>query len=236
MAYRQNIHKILTKFLAVFIPVLIAFALFLFFRNFQSIIIAFIAISFVILLYLLYVWVRVAYEKKEIIDGFVESMYMILFYRSSKKPLAAIIESLSPQIKHHKLDAALKEVSARIKLGEQFGSALPKSLHAHGIDISISDYESNNWYLQISNFIESYNNKQRSSISSLESSIQRNSTINMFISSVAPSFIIFMFIGNLIIYGNYNITVIIVLLLFVLPFAYALGTAISTRRLLEVPI
>jgi len=84
--------------------------------------------------------------------------------------------------------------------------------------------------------IESYKNKQNASVSGLEASIQRNSTINMFISSVAPSFIIFMFIGNLVISGNYNILAIAIILLFMLPLAYAIGNAVFMRRLLEVPI
>ncbi|MGC8710471.1 MAG: hypothetical protein ACP5RF_02580 [Candidatus Micrarchaeia archaeon] len=179
---------------------------------------------------------RTAYERKEAVEGFVNSMYMMLFYKSSKKPLAAIMHSVSLHVKPYELSRALEEAASRVRLGEPLFSALSKSLRAHWINADIMENASNSWHLQISNFIESYKNKQNASVSGLEASIQRNSTINMFISSVAPSFIIFMFIGNLVISGNYNIPAIAIILLFMLPLAYAIGNAVFMRRLLEVPI
>ncbi|MEM0147061.1 MAG: hypothetical protein QW091_00605 [Candidatus Micrarchaeaceae archaeon] len=66
----------------------------------------------------------------------------------------------------------------------------------------------------------------------LEGSMQTYATLNMFVSTIAPSFIVFAFIGSTVIAGSLNgLFAMSLALLFLVPLAYAFANVLMYRRM-----
>jgi hypothetical protein len=67
----------------------------------------------------------------------------------------------------------------------------------------------------------------------MEESAQRYATINMFISTILPSFLVFAFVGNSVLSGTgFSTFLFSITFLIMVPLAYAFGNAFMWKRLL----
>src|SRR5208337_387426 len=68
--------------------------------------------------------------------------------------------------------------------------------------------------------------------SEIEESSQRYALINMFVSTIVPSFLVFAFIGTAILsQASFNLLPFSVSLLIFIPFSYAIGNSLLSRRM-----
>jgi hypothetical protein len=74
--------------------------------------------------------------------------------------------------------------------------------------------------------------KVKEKASQVEPLLQRDATINMFISTIAPSFVILAFIGSSIL-STPSIIFLSFMLLSILPVLYAISLTLSQRRLIN---
>lgn len=162
---------------------------------------------------------------------FVAAMHVLLEYHSCNMPLYSSLlkiinssddrelkEILLPLSKKEYLEGSEKPFNENSsKLSKMFdGSGLPLSLKPSALRI----------------FTEKINSEDEEKASSIEQYSQRYATINMFLSSVLPSFIIFGFVGSSIIsQSNPSLLIFSVIMLFALPALYAVGNSRLNGRL-----
>lgn len=162
---------------------------------------------------------------------FVAAMHVLLEYHSYNMPLYSSLLNVINSSDDIELNKVLLQLSKREylegsekpfnknfpKLSKIFsGSCLPLSLKPSALQV----------------FTEKINSEEEEKASSIEQYSQRYATINMFLSSVLPSFIIFGFVGSSIISQNDpSLMAFSVIMIFALPLLYAVGNSRLNGRL-----
>jgi|GEM_PF-2528455 hypothetical protein len=173
-------------------------------------------------------------ERKEAFrTRLMTGLYTLCDYNSNGLPLLASIEKVAAAVELAELKQDLLLLSRRMKLGERLEDSvnsinslkealtlrqdLPVALDIAGISTTLSSYE-----------IEL---KERLSV--IEAACQRYATVNMFISTILPSFIIFSFIGGAIISNSAPSTLLFgTAMLIALPMVYSVSYARLSGRLI----
>ncbi len=162
---------------------------------------------------------------------FITAMHLLLEYHSYNIPLYSSLLKIIKSSEDRELNEILLSLSKKEylegaekpfhknfpKLSKIFGdSALPLSLKPSALQ----------------SFTEKIDSEAQEKASSIEQYSQKYATINMFLSSVLPSFIIFGFVGSSIIsQGNPSLLTFSVIMLFALPVLYAFGNSRLNGRL-----
>jgi len=181
-----------------------------------------VSISSFLLIALLYIRLKRFYDEAKLKKDFIESLYLAIEY-AGEKPIAKGLEIVMKNTKDERLKGILRReiISDLIK-----GTLLKRIKEAFKTESGEINYN------KISSLIEKNEAELKFTVSEIESSMQRNATFNMFISTIAPSFIILGFIGNLIASGKFN-PIIFFIMLIALPVLYAFGLTLSQRRLID---
>jgi len=181
-----------------------------------------VSISSFLLVALLYIRLKRFYDEAKLKKDFIESFYLAIEY-AGEKPIAKGLEIVMKNTKDERLRGILRRevISDLIK-----GTLLKRIKEAFKTESGEINYN------KISSLIEKNEAELKFTISEIESSMQRNATFNMFISTIAPSFIILGFIGNLIASGKFN-PIMFFIMLTALPVLYAFGLTLSQRRLIN---
>ena len=181
-----------------------------------------VSISSFLLIALLYIRLKRFYDEAKLKKDFTESLYLAIEY-AGEKPIAKGLEIVMKNTKDERLKGILRReiISDLIK-----GTLLKRIKEAFKTESGEINYN------KISSLIEKNEAELKFTVSEIESSMQRNATFNMFISTIAPSFIILGFIGNLIASGKFN-PIIFFIMLIALPVLYAFGLTLSQRRLID---
>lgn len=164
--------------------------------------------------------------------GFVLWLSSLLDYRSGGLSLFAAMEKAARPIEMRDLRDSLTRALKRMKLGEVSESpfdSLAKLKHAlPGITIPNLNIPS------IKAALELHEAAVKEELAELESACSRYATINMFISTVLPSFIIFAFIGSAIISNSApDMLLFAIVVLVGLPAVYSFGNAKLNGRMLS---
>ncbi|MFP3215404.1 MAG: hypothetical protein RXR32_02560 [Candidatus Micrarchaeota archaeon] len=181
-----------------------------------------VSISSFLLVALLYIRLKRFYDEAKLKKDFIESLYLAIEY-AGEKPIAKGLEIVMKNTKDERLKGILRReiISDLIK-----GTLLKRIKEAFKTESGEINYN------KISSLIEKNEAELKFTVSEIESSMQRNATFNMFISTIAPSFIILGFIGNLIASGKFN-PIMFFIMLIALPVLYAFGLTLSQRRLID---
>jgi len=181
-----------------------------------------VSISSFLLIALLYIRLKRFYDEAKLKKDFIESLYLAIEY-AGEKPIAKGLEIVMKNTKDERLKGILRReiISDLIK-----GTLLKRIKEAFKTESGEINYN------KISSLIEKNEAELKFTVSEIESSMQRNATFNMFISTIAPSFIILGFIGNLIASGKFN-PIMFFIMLIALPVLYAFGLTLSQRRLID---
>ena len=168
-------------------------------------------------------------KRAGIIEGIMNGVSRVVSYQSAKMPLANAINKASRFCANKHASNVLLESSSRIKMGESLFDSLVSSAKDGKIGKEIARYirgpdsgasEASLLYGRIG--------KERSMRRSALSA--RYATIGMFISTIAPSFAIFSFIGGMMITpANSNILFLSVSLTAAIPAAFAAMNVLSER-------
>ena len=187
----------------------------------------YLASSFVI--YMAYSVHNERLKRDGIIEGIMNGLSRVVSYQSAKMPLANAINKASSFCANKYTSSVLLESSSRIKMGENLFDSLVSSAkdgkirkeiarYLHGPDSGAS--EAALLYERIG--------KERSIRRSALAA--RYATIGMFISTIAPSFAIFSFIGGMMITpANSSILLLSVSLTAAIPAAFAAINVLSER-------
>lgn len=167
-------------------------------------------------------------NKNALIDTFEQILYYKANGSSTSSSLQKVIQSSRlPEFKSV-LMKALLEMKLGLSFSEAFNLKFEKVLH----ELQFSFLESERGpYSQITQFLSIYRDKKRqNSIASLDS-LQRSSTLSMFITTILPSFILFSFIGAAIISQSQpSLFALSLVLLIGIPIAYAISGLSSMKR------
>lgn len=175
-------------------------------------------------------------EDREMLEEFVEKIRIILGPKSKIAHANKRLEQVVPYCRDTRLGASFRSAIALSRLGYPIHISIAKS---HGNMGKISEFMRSmpmgvDPKISLSNALAQYEDKMRRISSTLASRLQRYSTANMFISTIAPSFVIFGFIGDLVISQRaVGITALVVVLDMVIPFLYTLSNFTMYRGVLE---
>ena len=129
----------------------------------------------------------------------------------------------------------LSKTARRLELGEGLAPSLYCSVPGEMREFRecAKDADAISVQSSLSKMLERYEYESRSRRYDLLSASQRHSTINMFISTIAPSFLAFAFVGDMVMSSNFSwLPMFTILMLFVVPMAYITGNMLLFRRLL----
>ncbi|MDE1864343.1 MAG: hypothetical protein KGH77_02860 [Candidatus Micrarchaeota archaeon] len=132
-----------------------------------------------------------------------------------------------------KTKGAFLRILRMIRLGEDFQCASMIVLASLGSPYQpISIGES---HIQLQQAFNSYSEMKRSRASTALDTLQRGATINMFLSTILPSFLLFIFVGSAVLSeSGGSIIAVSIALLILVPLFYAFSNAIFVRGFIEV--
>ncbi|MEM3781763.1 MAG: hypothetical protein QXT43_02270 [Candidatus Micrarchaeaceae archaeon] len=117
-------------------------------------------------------------------------------------------------------------VARRMRVAKRellFGRDIASVLEGLGISGAKSDLASS---------LEAHKARIESHAAELEGTVQTYATLNMFISTIAPAFIVFALIGSTVVAGSLNgLFAVSLALLFAVPLAYAFANTLMYRRM-----
>ncbi len=212
------------------VALLLAFQLY----SFESIAISALAsISFSSLIVLCIEKARTIKMDGEASEEFAEKVKLISVQEhkaSSKKIMSYVGNSCTDESLKKTLDSA----GIFSRMGYPLSTAISKShsnVEKFGKVLGRNMPISQNW---LSNAVEEYQNKRSERDSVKASRMQRYATANMFISTIAPSFVIFGFIGDMVISQKaIGIIGLILALDLLIPFVFTISNFVMLGRLIE---
>lgn len=194
---------------------------------------AFLVIFFIVAIHLLLKSNAEAYRKRKLSDGLAEFLYRVGYYKSRRGSYFRAVGRAAQGTSASDLRRIVDRASRELKLGGGLftglvsdkafeGEALLKNLRLSGAD-NIG---------QIRSALEAHELHRNERQSMIEESSQRYALINMFISTIVPSFLVFAFIGTAILsQASFNLLPLSVSLLIVIPLSYAIGNSLLSRRM-----
>ncbi len=172
-------------------------------------------------------------EYKDILEGLMKSLSRVSYYKSANLPEINSLGKAAASSPSKKVSRILNEAQKRMELGEDFFDAISD---ATSKDRQIS--ENLNKYIKggessIEEALAIYESKKKSRMSQSNALMARYATCGMFVSTVAPSFVIFSFIGSMLISQSYSsIEFMSISLTAAIPVVYSMINSASNGRLI----
>ncbi len=178
-----------------------------------------------------YYYLKSEEERSAEFQETINSFNYILSSKGSMPLLQSVRKAIDLQ-KDRKAKAMLRCAYGRIMLGDDAPSAFEYAMAKCGCKGTKLPWNSD-IYASIGNLIEDYNYSAKAEEAKRGSALQRYATLNMFLSAIAPSFIVFIFVGSTIVAGSSaSMLAISTVLLVALPLAYSFGSFAFARRLI----
>ena len=174
-----------------------------------------------------------SYESNLLCEDLFDCISRIAHYKSCGVTTPNSISNSVAQAHTTKTRAAFLKISRMIRLGEDFQCASRIALSSLGAayqPVSIGESR-----IQLQQIFDSYGEMKRSRASIALDTLQRDATISMFLSTILPSFLLFIFVGSAVLSeSGAGMIAISISLLILVPLFYAFSNAIFARRLIEV--
>ncbi len=165
-------------------------------------------------------------------DELVAGMHYALLCRSKGVPMPAALNLAAAGSRDASVKSALSNASTRLKLEGDIEPIFAGMQLTADIRDAVKSSDWSNVPSALEAVTGSYAYELNNRKARVEESIQRYATLNMFLSTILPSFIIFAFIGSMLISQKQeSMLYISLVLLIALPIAYALGNMLLSRRL-----
>lgn len=177
---------------------------------------------------------RKAHARKTLRDGLVEYLYKVIYYRLRKGSYFNAVDRASASTGSHALRSLVVRASKSFRLGGSFleGIRSAEDLRSDAVLESLRCGPSDE--RAMNGIISAHNLYLSARQAAVEASSQRDAVLNMFISTILPSFILFAFVGSTIIsQAGLDLLAASVLLIVLVPLFYSMGTFLMWRRLLE---
>ncbi len=165
-------------------------------------------------------------------EDFIDASGRISYYIESKIPTLSAIERAAKSCNNKAAAGILGSTAMRMKLGEDIQHAINSASSSDKRIHQIVERNIQAGGVDFGSIYSSYRSMRADKDTSNASAMSRYSTVNMFISTVAPSFVIFSFIGSMLISReSTSIAAMSLVLVIALPIMYALSSSSLNRRL-----
>lgn len=142
-------------------------------------------------------WQRI--ESINVLEELMRGLSRVLYYRSANLPTVNSLVKAAAASSNHKVSKTLSETAKRIELGENFFDSISDSTSQDKeVSSNFSKY-AKNAEVGIKEALRMYESKKKADLSRSNALASRYATCNMFVSTVVPSFVIFSFIGSMLI-------------------------------------
>ena len=179
------------------------------------------------LIAMIHSWYRHRSESKDLLEELMRSLSRVSYYRSANFPIINSLKKAATSSSNEKVSRILRETANRIEFGENFFEAI------YGATANYKELSDNlRKYLGGESLAEAltlYESKKRSTLSRSNALMSRYATCSMFVSTIAPSFVIYSFIGSLLISQSASsIEFMSIALIAVIPIAYSIINSMSS--------
>ncbi|VVB77042.1 Uncharacterised protein [uncultured archaeon] len=173
---------------------------------------------------------REAYGRKTLKEGIASCLYGMAYYKSRKGSYLGAIDRASKSHDSKEVRDIAESAKKKYWLGGNFLSELlPPGFGRADKSILIRDDCKVVRSVLCANELRDSENQSR-----LEESVQRYAVFNMFISTVAPSFLVFAFVGGSILStAQFNLVFFSSVMLVAIPIIYSLGNSLMWRRFFD---
>ena len=164
-------------------------------------------------------------------EELMKGLNRLFYYRSANLPTLSALRMVRIPTTDAMAQTILYKVSKRMELGENFFDAIfNATANDKEISRNLSEYLGN-IHTGIQEALQLYESRKKLSVSRSNALMSRYATCSMFVSTIAPSFVIFSFIGSMLIsQTSSNIESIAIILLAAIPLTYSIINSVSARR------
>ncbi len=183
---------------------------------------------------LLFLRIRSGRQAKALEEDIIECLYAMLYYKTNKLTTYSTMLRVSRNTDSMEACRIMESAARRVRLGESLGDALSSACSWNGSHIlqHLKDSDDKDAYNAIRKALDSYEYSLAESKTRVDESIQKYATVNMFLATVLPSFVIFSFMGEIVLTQRGSSLLLLSLtMLIALPFMYLIGTVFLNRRL-----
>ena len=168
---------------------------------------------------------RQLHERVLMRERFVECLGKLTYSKAKGCTSMGAIRAACKGIDNPRLKAAAEKAQRKHRLGGSFLRHFSSLAELSGY-APLSDLRSDP-----EDIVRSHGFYMESKRAEIEEAAQRYATINMFLSTILPSFLVFAFVGDAILsQGGFDMPAFSVSLLLLLPLAYSVGNALMWRR------
>ncbi len=165
-------------------------------------------------------------------EDFMNAVGRIAYYRDSKVPTASAMAKSAKSCTDTGAATILKNTALRIQFGESLSEAIGHASSSDRRIHGIMEQHARGGDFDFGAAFSAYRLQRSERDSANGAAMSRYSTINMFISTVAPSFVIFSFIGSMLIsQAGTSMAMMSLSLIIALPIMYAISSSSLSRRL-----
>ncbi len=174
-----------------------------------------------------------AYRKNRLADGLAEFFYRLGYYKSTKSSYFRAVDKAVQGTSARGLRRIVDRASKELKLGGSFlaglasGEDLGEGALLDNLRLSGADTPA-----QVRDALAAHELHLGERQSEVEASAQRYALVNMFVSTIVPSFMVFAFIGTTILsQANFSMLPFSVSLVIFIPLSYAIGNSLLSRKM-----
>jgi len=167
----------------------------------------------------------------------VDCLRLLMYHMENGVPFASALGSVADAHRTGPVARAFRTASRKARLGYDYQSALSECVsQCHGWrGGAIKEGAKWDEKAAVHGIIEVHERASIERMAGMPSAMQRYATISMFISTIAPSFLLFGFVGSMIISGKAAAGMLLsVLLLLAVPAAYSAVNIMMQRKLHEL--
>ncbi|MDE1845818.1 MAG: hypothetical protein KGH53_00845 [Candidatus Micrarchaeota archaeon] len=203
-----------------------------------SLLIYLVSLLFVALLFLSKTRLEEFYFTRKSSHDLLASLNHILYFNTLGSSLLGNLKVVGQTSLSENIRVGFRKVANRIRLGEEFSAALASAFANELNYLTIKLLPAKSGPIsQLSRAVFEYDQLQKENSSTSLDALQRSSTISMFLSTLLPSFILFLFIGSSILsQAAPNLIIFSLVLLFAVPLVYAINSLSFARRLIAETI
>jgi hypothetical protein len=174
-----------------------------------------------------------AYRKSRLADGMAEFFYRLGYYKSRKGSYFRAVDKAVQGTSAVDLREMVDRASKELKLGGSFLSGLaPREELGEGALLNNLRLSGADTLGQVRGALTAHELHMSERQSAMEESAQRYALVNMFISTIVPSFMVFAFIGTAILsQASVSLIPFSLSLVIFIPLSYAVGNSLLSRKM-----
>ncbi len=175
---------------------------------------------------------KAEYERSRTHRDFIDYLYRVLYCKASGSSYFRALDSAAVGTESEKMRDVEKEASRKKFLGGSFLEHFRSSEELGNYDLLPAEH-SDGTMKELHGITRAYEHALKGRVAEIEESAQRYATLNMFISTILPSFLVFAFIGGAILSQSGSGMLLFSLsFLVIIPLVYSAGNLIMQRRLI----